>query len=149
MGDKLYFDPDLHPDDTLKSFIEFSQDYELRYAAMYPDPPRVSLESAIQRWKLGHDNKNPTMDEYDLIVEEWKSKDMLAKFLGIYSSRRLYSDWTMALSAEKARKDATWSQFKEIMQEYYRPTENLTLKHFQFRALSQDRDETFIYSFLQ
>ena len=37
---QLYFDTDCHPDDTLKSFVEFSHDYELRYAAMYPDPPK-------------------------------------------------------------------------------------------------------------
>ena len=71
----LYFDPDLHPDDTLKSFVEFVQDYELRYSATYPDPPRVSLDSAIQRWKFGHDNANPTMEQYDTIVEDWKSRD--------------------------------------------------------------------------
>ena len=49
----LYFDLDLHPDDTLKAFVEFTQDYELRYNAMYPDPPRVFLDAAIQRWKTG------------------------------------------------------------------------------------------------
>ena len=141
---QLYFDPDCHPDDTLKSFVEFSQDYELRYAAMYPDPPKVSLDSAIQRWKLGNNNRNPTMTEYDDIIDQWKSKDMVAKFLGIYASRRLVSDWTMALPVEKSRKEATWLQFKESMQLYYKPTENLTLKNFQFRSICQERDETFI-----
>ena len=141
---QLFFDPDCHPDDTLKSFVEFSQDYELRYAAMYPDPPKVSLDSAIQRWKLGNNNRNPTMTEYDDIIDQWKSKDMVAKFLGIYSSRRLVSDWTMASPVEKARKEATWQQFKEAMQSYYKPTENLTLKHFQFRSLYQGKGETFI-----
>ena len=29
------------------------------------------------------------------------------------------------------------------MQDYYTPTENLTLKNFQFRSLSQERDEAF------
>ena len=140
----LYFDPDHHPDDTLKSFVEFIQDYELRYSATYPDPSKVSLDSAIHRWKLGHNGNNPSMDEYDSIVEGWKSKDMLAKFLGIYSSRRLYSDWVAAAPVEATRKAATWTIFKAMMQEYYRPTENLTLKNFQFRSLSQGKDETFI-----
>eukprot|EP00111_Clytia_hemisphaerica_P017092 TCONS_00050618-protein len=119
----LFFDPDCHPDNTLKAFLEFTQDYELRYAAMYPDPPKVSLDSALQRWKLGNDNKNPTMAEYDDIVDQWKAKDMVAKFLGIYSSRRLVSDWTMAMPTEKSRKDATWNQFKDTMDSYYKPTE--------------------------
>ena len=48
------------------------------------------------------------MDQYDTIVEDWKSKDMVAKFLGIYSSRRLYSDWTMTETTEAVRKTATW-----------------------------------------
>ena len=96
----LYFGPDNHPDDTLKAFLEFVQDYELRYAATYPDPPKVSLDSAIHRWKLGHAEAVPLMEEYDTIVEQRKSKDMVAKFLGIYSSGRLYSDWM--ISAEPA-----------------------------------------------
>ena len=90
---------------------------------------------------------NPSMDEYDSIVEEWKSKDMVAKFLGIYSSRRLYSDWVAAAPVEATRKAATWTIFKAMMQEYYRLTENLTLKNFQFHSLSQGKDETFIAYF--
>ena len=141
---QLFFDPDHHPDDTLKSFLEFTQDYELRYAAMYPDPPKVSLDTSLQRWKIANENRNPTIQEYDDIIERWKAKDKVAKFLGIYSSLRLVSDWNMAVPVEKARKDATWIEFKEAMQIYYKPTENLTLKHFQFRSLSQAKDETFI-----
>lgn len=101
----LYFDPDLHPDDTLKAFNEFIQDFELRYDATNPDPPKVSLDSALERWKLAHEYKKPTLEEYDEIVEEWKSHDRVAKFLGIYSSRRLYSDWQAAQPAEKLRKN--------------------------------------------
>ena len=111
---------------------------------MYPDPPKVTLDSALQRWKLGNGNKNPTMDEYDESVEQWKAKDLVAKFLGIYSSRRLVSDWTMAIPVDKTRKEATWTQFKEAMQVYYKPTENLTLKHFHFRSLHQAKEEAFI-----
>ena len=94
--------------------------------------------------KLGKDNRNPTMIEYDMIVDEWKSKDMVAKFLGINSSRRFYNDWTMAVPIEKARKSAVWLEFKQIMKEYYKPTENLTLKNFHFRSLSQGREKVFI-----
>ena len=48
----LCFDPNIHPDDTLKCFNEFIQSYELRYDAEYPDPPKVSLDAAIERWKF-------------------------------------------------------------------------------------------------
>ena len=66
--------------------------------------------------------------EYDLIVNDWKSRDRVAKFLGIYTSRRLYNDWTTVLPSEKARKEATWSQFKKLMCDFYKPTEKLTLQ---------------------
>ena len=52
----VYFDPDLHPDDTLRAFDEFIQNFELRYDAQYPDPPKTSLDAAIERWKLANDD---------------------------------------------------------------------------------------------
>jgi len=73
--------------------------------------------------------KTPPLLEYDMIVDKWKSRDMVAKFLGIYSSRRFYSDWTMAVPIEKGRMSATWLDFKQAMHNYYKPTENLTLKN--------------------
>ena len=42
----LYFDPDLHPDDTHKSFVDFVKRFELRYDATYPDPPKTSLDAS-------------------------------------------------------------------------------------------------------
>ena len=64
----VYFDPDLHPDDTLKSFVEFVKVFGLRYDASHPDPPKVSLDAALSRWKLSNDNSNPTLAQYDTIV---------------------------------------------------------------------------------
>ena len=60
---QVYFDPDDYPNDTLKSF-------ELRYNAQYPDLPKVSLDAAINRWKIVNitaDNATPTptADQYD------------------------------------------------------------------------------------
>ena len=49
---ELFFDPSDHPDDTLKAFDEFTQLFELRYDAQFPDPPKVSLDRAIARWKV-------------------------------------------------------------------------------------------------
>ena len=143
-SNQLHFDPDLHPDNTLKAFNDFLQDFELRYAASYPDPPKVSLDAAIQRWKITNGDKNPSVDEYDAIVEEWQSKDMISKLLGLYSSRRLFNDWKVAVPEEKIRKNATWDFFVGKLRDFYRPTENATLKHFQFRNLAQDPQETFM-----
>ena len=111
----LFFDPDCHPDDNLKSFVEVVQDFEHRYAATYPDPPKVSLDAAINRWKVANNDKIPSLAEYDAIVDEWKGKDKVAKFLGIYSSRRLRNDWMIAESNEAQRKIASWSTFVRKM----------------------------------
>ena len=73
----LYFDPDCHPDDTLKAFNEFVIDFELRYAANYPDPPKVSIDAAVSRWKVGHE-ETMSPDQYDALVDAWKSKDKVA-----------------------------------------------------------------------
>ena len=140
----LHFDPDHHPNDLLKAFSEFVQDFVLRYDAKFPDPPKVSLDSAIERWKLLNEDKKPNLDEYDAIVDGWKSHDKVAKFLGIYSSRRMYSDWKAAEPSEKARKESNWEEFTRKMEAYYKPTENLTMKNFMFRSLSQEKNETFI-----
>ena len=91
---KLFFDPDEYPDATLKAFNEFIDEFVLRYDACYPDPPKVLLDSAIQRGKLGQtDTKvEQNLAVYDQIVSDWQDKDRVAKFLGLYSSKRLYSD---------------------------------------------------------
>ena len=141
---QLHFDPDLHPDDTMKAFNEFVQDFELRYDAKYPDPSKVSLEAALERWKFLHKDQKPGLDDYDKIVEELKSKDRVAKFLGMYSSRRLFSDWKAAVPDDEERKRSTWKNFVKSMQAYYKPTENPTLKNFQFRSVTQGKAETFI-----
>ena len=142
-GAQLFLDPDQHPDDTLKSFNELLQDFALRYDANFPDPPKVSMDTALERWKLGNPDKKPSLDEYDSIREEWQSRDKVAKFLGIYSSRRLFNDWKAAETVEKNRKNAYWDSFVSKLQDYDKPTQNLTLKNFQFRTLVQEKNETF------
>ena len=71
----LFFDPDAHTEDTLKAFLEFTQRFILRYNAQFPDPPKVSLELAIERWKIHHtttDTPNTMLDyeQYDQIRDE-------------------------------------------------------------------------------
>ena len=133
----LYFDPDLHPDDTLRAFDEFIQSFELRYDAQYPDPPKTSLEAAIERWKLANDDKKPMLDDYDNIYDEWRSKDRMTKLLSIFSSKRLFTDWKVAEPDDSKRGKATWKYFVTTMQKHYKPTENLTLKNHQFWSLAQ------------
>ena len=39
----MFFDPYKHPEDTVKAFDKFTQVFELRYEAQFPDPPKVSM----------------------------------------------------------------------------------------------------------
>ena len=68
----------------------------------------------------------------------------MSKFLRIYSSKRLYTDRCMAALEQKTRKNAQWKDFVETMSAFYKPTENITLKHFHFRSNIQKDGETFI-----
>ena len=47
------FDPQQHPEGTLKAFDDFVQQFELRYRTQYPDPPKVSLDAVLAHWKIG------------------------------------------------------------------------------------------------
>ena len=107
-SNQLFFDPDKHREGTGKAFDEFTKAFELRYNAQYPDPPKVSLDAAINRWKITNTTPDvaepkPTLPQYDALVSDWKEKDRVAKFLGMFTSQRLYSDWTVAQPDEAAR----------------------------------------------
>ena len=147
-SNSLFFDPDEYPENTLKAFNDYVELFELRYSAQFPDPPKVSLDSALKRWKIvnateRNPNPRPTLDQYDKIKEDWQANDRLAKFLGMFSSARLHSDWKVAMPNEKARKTKTWNDFVNAMKQYYKPTQNPTLKNFKFRELTQAENEIF------
>ena len=147
--ENLFFDPDKYPHNTLKEFKIFCNRFDLRYEAQFPDPPRSAMDSAIQRWELqnpptdANPRPRPTIQQYDDLKEEWKAKDKVRKILGMFSSNRLYSDWQTKETDENERRDATWDNFKTKMEEFYKPSENLTLNNFQFRSVTQLVNETF------
>ena len=140
----IYFDPDKHPDATLKAFNKFIKSFELQYDALYPEPPKISLETAIERWKLSQEDEKNRMtgEQFDEIKEGLRSADRVTKLLGMFSSKRLYQDWVTAEPSEKNRKGAKWGTFLAKMKEFYKPTENLTLKNYHFRQLIQGEEET-------
>ena len=147
-SNELLFDPTNHPDDSLKAFNEFVQTFQLRYAAQFPDPPKVSLDAAINRWKIANTTEliadpKPTLAQYDQVVADWQSKDKVAKFLGMFTSKHFYNDWVAAQPDETLRNNAGWADMIGYMKEYYKPTENLTLKNFHFRSLAQESGKTF------
>lgn len=41
----------------LRQFEEFLRQYKLRYMAQFPDPPKVSLEMCLERWKIANTDK--------------------------------------------------------------------------------------------
>ena len=144
----MFFDPDEHPEDTLKVFNEFTQAFELRYEAQFPDTPKVSRDTAIECWKSAHTttanpNPKPNLVQYNEIREEWRSRDRVTRFLGMYPSNKFATDWQAAQPGDIDRKTTRWNNFKLIMQKYCKPSENLTLKNFHFRSLTQDTKETF------
>ena len=140
----IFFDPDLHPSDTIKQFVAFAKRFELRYKAQFPYPPKAVMDSVMARWKIANENNEPTLDQYDKESLSVTQRDMVIKCLGMYSSERLYDDWLVAEPDASKREKATWEEFKIAIQAFYKPTENLTLKNFQFRALCQESKETFV-----
>ena len=104
----------------------------------------MSLELATERWKICHstiDTPNPmlNLEQYDQILDKWL---VLQNFLE-YIYQNSYVDWCVAQPHEKTRNTATWEDFVATMEHYYKPTENPTLKNFQFRSITQHSDETF------
>ena len=56
----LQFNPDKHPHATLKAFNEFVDQYDFRYEAQYPEPPKNILDNAVLRWKSENADAIPT-----------------------------------------------------------------------------------------
>ena len=144
----LIFNPEDHPTDTLKSLDEFTAAFQFRYAAEFPDPPRVSMDAAIERWKYANissenPNPKPTLAQYDEIRDIWIQKDMVAKFIGLFSTQRLQADWIAAEPNDDLRKQAQWPQFITKLRAYYKPTDNPVLVNYHFRSLTQQDSETF------
>ena len=139
----LSFDPDEHPHSTLKAFNSFIEQYEFRYDAQYPEVPKHVLDNAIEKWKS--ENNNPetvSIAQKDTIQNEIRSKDKVKKLMGFFASLRFQQDWKAAEPVE-ADRNCNWAAFLEKMRRYYKPTENQTLRNYEFRHLQQQSGETF------
>ncbi len=139
----LQFNPDNHPHSTLKAFEEFIEQYEFRYEAMFPEVQKHVLDNAIDKWKS--ENENPavvTVAQKETIKLSIQSADKVRKLLGFFATQRLQQDWKAA-EPDTAARNCTWEQFKTKMKEYYKPTENTTLRNYEFRHIRQQSGETF------
>ena len=98
-SNQVFFDPDQHPEDTLKAFEDFIRVFQLRYEDQYTDPPKVSLEAALQKWTVANATEvldpKPVVEQYDKICTESQDKVKVKKLLGMFSSHKLYEDWCM------------------------------------------------------
>ena len=95
------FYPDVYPENTLKAFNQAVDPFELRYEAQFPDPPKVSIDAAIEQWKYANftdkqSNLRPSLEQHDKIRKDRRSKNKTAKFVGMFSSKRVQSDWKTA-----------------------------------------------------
>ena len=139
----VQFNPDDYPHATLKAFNEFIEQYEYRYEAQYPDPPKHAIENAVASWKVEHEDNNPSAEQNKAIRAAWTSKDMVRKLLGFFASVRLQQDWKAAEPDKDVARTCSWEDFLIKMRAYYKPTENRILRNFEFRQLTQQPRETF------
>ena len=102
----FFFDPDDHSENTLKAFQEFIFS-NLNCAMM--QCTQVWLEAAIEQWKImkatpENPSPKPNLEQFDNLCKHTKACNKVSKFLAIYSSSRLYTDWCMAAPEKKTRK---------------------------------------------
>ena len=72
----------------MRSTTLFVQIFERRYKAQFPDPPKVSLDAALERWKIVNTTETvtdpkPTLAQYDEVVSNWQSKDKVCGYVRI------------------------------------------------------------------
>ena len=132
----LQFDPDLHPHSTLKAFNDFVEQFEFRYEAQYPEPSKTVMDNAVLQWKSLHQDADPSAAQKIIIRNNLISKDKVRKLLGFFSTLRFQQDWKAAEPTE-AERNCTWAAFLTKMRTYYKPTENTTLRNFEFHSLTQ------------
>ena len=138
----LQFDPDKHPHATLKAFNEFVEQYGFRYDAQYPEPSKQILETAVTKWKSEHGDVDPTAAQQVGIRNDVVSRDKVRKLLGFFATARFQQDWKAA-EPNDADRQCTWDHLLTKMREYYKPTENSTLRNYEFRQLAQLPAEAF------
>ena len=106
----LQFNPDRFPHATLKAFNEFIEQYEFRYEAQYPEPPKHAIEACIAKW-TATTKKEPTYRDMEFLKNTWILKDKVKKLLGFFATARLTQDWKAAEPNEVLSRDCTWDYF--------------------------------------
>ena len=126
----------------MKAFNEFIEQYQFRFEAQYPEPPKHAIEACITKW-TATTKKEPADANIEFIKNRWISKDKVRKLLGFFAKARLIQDWKAAEPNELLSRDCTWDHFLKKLRSYYKPTENPIIRNFEFRQLVQVKNETF------
>ena len=101
------------------------------------------FDTSIELWKADNEDNGPTAAEKKAIRDDVRSKDKVRKLLGLFASNRLQQDWKAAEALAEDRDESTWENFVAKINTYYKPTENTTLRNYEFRQLTQQPSDTF------
>ena len=113
------FDPDDHPGSVYEAFNEFIHAFRYEYEAIAKAPPAGTQDA-----------------------DAWTQQDKRKQMLGKYSSKNL-QDHFEDETTETERSTITFDQMVAKLKARYKPTQNLTLTHYEFRKLEQQPLETF------
>lgn len=84
------------------------------------------------------------MNRYYNCRTGWIPKDMITNLLDIFSAPRIFDNWCVTIPNAQGWKKVTWGKFVEVMQNYYKATENLILKNYQFCSITQGTNQIFV-----
>ena len=104
----------------MKAFNKFIEQYEFRYEAQHPEPPKHAIEACITKW-TATTKKEPAHTDIEFIKKMWILKDKVKKLLGFYATTRLIQNWKAAEPNEVLLRDCTWDHFLKKLQSYYKP----------------------------
>ena len=103
------------------------------------------MGAAIKRQEVTTQDQNLDMNHYNNIRIEWIQKDMITKFIDIFSAPKMFDvQCTVISNKQEKEKKATWQNFVDVMQNYNKLTKNLTLKNYQFCSITKGISESFV-----
>ena len=113
------FDPAEHAGNVYDSFVEFIEAFAYEYEAIAKPPPTGTTD-----------------------VTAWTELDKRRQLLGRFASRNLQKDFEAETTATE-RVAITYSTTVDRLKARYLPTQNKTLRNFEFHKLRQQPLETF------
>ena len=113
------FDPADHPGNLYEAFGEFIDSFKYEYDAIAKAPPTGTTD-----------------------VDAWIQLDKRKQLLGRFSSRNFQRDFEDETTLEE-RSTITFDQAVAKMKARYKPSQNVTLAHYEFRKLKQQPLESF------